>query len=143
MNEDQRKVILDANVFVSAAIQRGPAHHIVQLWLSGNAPFHVVMCPMLFGEIEDVLTRRTRLRKWITIDDARLFVQSVAVLADLVPDPVEIDAVLRDANDDYLVAVARANDVTLIVSGDKDLLQWDEQCPPVVGPAASWDDIRG
>jgi predicted nucleic acid-binding protein len=33
------KVVLDANVFVSAAIQNGASHRIVQDWLAGRARF--------------------------------------------------------------------------------------------------------
>ena len=35
----------------------------------------------------------------------------------------------RDANDDYLVALAREHDAVWIVTGDDDLLEWDEQAP--------------
>jgi predicted nucleic acid-binding protein len=58
-------VVIDANVFVSAAIQRGASHRIVSAWLSGGADFEIIMCPALLGEIRDVLTTRPRLRKWI------------------------------------------------------------------------------
>lgn len=40
-----------------------------------------------------------------------------------------------DPNDDYLIALARANDAEVIISGDKDLLDWELQQPPVVTPA--------
>ena len=37
------KVILDANVFVSAAIQRGPSYRIVDSWFAGTGDFEIVM----------------------------------------------------------------------------------------------------
>jgi predicted nucleic acid-binding protein len=40
-------VVLDANVFVSAAIQRGASYRIVQAWLTGTTSFEVLMCPAL------------------------------------------------------------------------------------------------
>ena len=55
---------------------------------------------------------------------------------DLVADPVEIESATRDADDDYLIALARANEANLIVTGDRDLLEWPEQNPPVVSPAS-------
>lgn len=128
------KVILDANVFVSAAIRKGASHRVVQSWLGGTARFEVVMCPELLAEIRDVLTTRPRLRKWVDLDVAVAFVQTIEALVDLVDDPEPIEAVTRDAADDYLVALARENDVELIVSGDKDLLEWTAQRPPVVTP---------
>jgi putative PIN family toxin of toxin-antitoxin system len=128
-------VVLDANVFVSAAIQRGASHRIVQSWLTGMAPFEVVMCPALLAEIREVLTTRPRLRKWISLETASLFVDTIGTLVDLVDDPVGIDAETRDPDDDYLIALARSNGAEFIVSGDKDLLQWETQQPPVITPA--------
>jgi uncharacterized protein len=135
-------VVLDANVFVSAAIQRGASHRIVESWLTGTAHFEVVMCPALLGEIREVLTTRPRLRKWISLETATLFVDTIGTLIDLVDDPTEIHTKTRDPNDDYLIALARANEVELIVSGDKDLLEWETQQPPVVTPAQFEQHLR-
>ena len=131
----QVKVVLDANVFVSAAIQNGASHRIVQSWLAGTARFEVVMCHELLAEICDVLTRRPRLRKWVDLDVAVAFVETIEALVDLVEDPESIEAETRDSDDDYLIALARENDVEMIVSGDKDLLEWTAQRPPVVTPS--------
>ena len=128
-------VVIDANVFVSAAIQRGASHRIIASWLGGSAEFEVVMCPQLLGEIREVLTTRPRLRKWISLEKATLFVDTIEAVVDLVNDPDEIQTETRDPNDDYLIALARAHDVDAIVSGDKDLLEWQEQRPPVMTPA--------
>jgi putative PIN family toxin of toxin-antitoxin system len=128
-------IVIDANVFVSAAIQRGASHRIIDAWLSGNAEFDIVMCPELLGEIREVLTTRPRLRKWITLEDATLFVETIEATVDLVDDPAEVLAETRDPDDDYLIALARTHQADLIVSGDKDLLEWKEQRPPVVTPA--------
>ena len=128
-------VLLDANVFVSAAIQHGASYRIVESWLTGTADFEVVMCPALLDEIREVLTTRPRLRKWVSLETATLFVDTIATLVELVDDPTEIRPETRDPNDDYLIALARANDAELIVSGDKDLLEWETQQPPVVTPS--------
>lgn len=128
-------VVLDANVFVSAAIQRGAPHRIVDSWLGGAADFEVLMCPALLDEIREVLTTRPRLRKWISVETATLFVDSIATVADLVDDPDAIASETRDPADDYLIALARSHDADVIVSGDKDLLEWQSQRPPVVTPA--------
>ena len=128
-------VVIDANVFVSAAIQRGASHRIIESWLSGTAEFEVVMCPELLGEVREVLTTRPRLRKWISLETATLFVDAIEALVDLVDDPDEVQTQTRDPNDDYLIALARIHDVDVIVSGDKDLLEWESQRPPVMTPA--------
>ena len=128
-------VVIDANVFVSAAIQRGASHRIIQSWLSGTAEFDVVMCPELLGEVREVLTTRPRLPKWISLETPTLFLDTIEALVDLVDDPDEVQTQTRDPNDDYLIALARLHEVEVIVSGDKDLLEWESQSPPVMTPA--------
>jgi predicted nucleic acid-binding protein len=44
--------------------------------------------------------------------------------------------VVLDAHDGYIVTLAREHAVDVIVSGDKNLLEWQEQGPPVVTPGA-------
>lgn len=44
-------------------------------------------------------------------------------------------ALTRDPDDDYLIHLARALGADFVVSGDADLLEWDEQDPPVIPPA--------
>ena len=129
------RVVVDANVFVSAAIGSGSSTRLIDQWLSGRASFEVIMCPRLIGEISDVLDR-PRLRKRISAEDARGFVEVISILPNQVRDPSEIAVATRDADDDYLVALAREHDAKWIVTGDDDLLDWDEQQPPTISPAA-------
>jgi predicted nucleic acid-binding protein len=44
-------------------------------------------------------------------------------------------ALTRDPDDDDLIHVARVHNADFIVSGDADLLEWQEQRPPVISPA--------
>ncbi len=104
-------------------------------WLNGESDLDLVMCPELIGEVRDVLTTRPRLRKWISLEDATIFVDTIEFAVDLVDDPDVIAPTTRDADDDYLIALARSHGVEVIVSGDKDLLEWAAQDPPVVTPA--------
>ena len=129
------KVVVDANVFVSAAIRTGPPHRIVQAWLE-RRDFEVVICPALLGEVQEALTERPRMRRWIDLPVAELYVETIAAVADLVPDPGEIIPLTRDSEDDYLITLARIHHAEFIVSGDRDLLEWEEQRPPVITPAA-------
>ena len=129
------RVVLDANVLISAAISEGPSHRIVQGWLRDQT-FELVICDRLLGEVRSVLIERPRLRTWISLEAAELYVTTLATLVDLQPDPAPGPALTRDPNDDYLIYLARAHNSEVIVSGDADLLEWDEQDPPVVTPAA-------
>jgi len=136
------RVVIDANVWVSAAIRTGPAHRIVQRWLTEAGHFEVIICHKLIAEVADVLTARPRMRKWIPLEVAERYVQTIQVLADLVENPAAIDATTRDIDDDYLVALARQYGADYIVTGDNDLLDWAEQQPPVITPAA-FEELLG
>ena len=128
------RVVLDANVLVSAAINRGPSHRIVQGWLRDQT-FELVDCDQLQGEVRSVLTERPRLRKWISMEAAGLYVDTLTTVADVRPDPAPGPALTRDPDDDYVIHLARVHDAEVMVSGDADLLEWDEQDPPVIPPA--------
>lgn len=127
------RALLDANVFVSAAIQRGPSYRIVQAWLASEA-FELIVSAGLLAEVEGVLSR-PRLTKRVRPDQAAAYVNAIRVLADVLDDPNSVAPIIRDPDDDYLVALARQHRADVIVSGDKDLLEWDEQSPLVVTPA--------
>ena len=127
------RVVLDANVLVSAAIQLGPSHRIVQAWRE-RREFALVICPLLVDEVEDVLTMRPRLRRWSTsVSHANTSTCCGHSTASR-PTPSRDRQITRAAGDDYIVALARQHVADLIVSGDKDLLEWPEQQPPVVTP---------
>jgi putative PIN family toxin of toxin-antitoxin system len=136
------RVVLDANVLISAAISRGPSHRIVQAWLR-HQPFDLVICDRLLGEVRNVLTERPHLRRWVSLETAELYVTTLEATADVVPDPSPGPALTRDPDDDYVVHLARAHDADLIVSGDSDLLEWHEQDPPVIPPAEFEGDCSG
>lgn len=127
------RVVLDATVLFSAVIQAGPSYRIVSSWLDA-ADLDVVICPAVPAEVEEVLGR-PRLRKRIEPELAQLLA-TVRRIATLVDDPVSIVAATRDPDDDYLVGLARQHQADYIVTGDKDLLEWDDQVPPAITPAA-------
>ncbi|WP_420620238.1 putative toxin-antitoxin system toxin component, PIN family [Candidatus Poriferisocius sp.] len=129
------KVVLDANVFVSAAIARGSSHRIVQAWLADCA-YEVIVCPEILVEVQAVLIERPRMRKWIDVATAEMFIETLSAASELVADPELVLPVTRDRDDDYLISLARSHKADYIVSGDRDLLDWGEQSPPVIAPAA-------
>ena len=128
------RAVLDSNVLISAAISKGPAHRIVQTWMERGS-FELVICQSLLDEVTTVLVDRDSMRRWISTEDARLFVERLSTTADVSEDPRPGPPLTRDPDDDFVVYLARENDANLIVSGDGDLLEWPEQRPPVVAPA--------
>jgi len=127
------RVVLDANIFVSAAISLGPSHRIVQAAFVGDR-VRALLCPALITEVENVLAR-PRLQTRISNAEVRVFLDDLTMLLDFVPDPLDVPAVTRDPKDDYLVALAGAHGADWIVTGDKDLLEWEAQSPPAITPA--------
>jgi predicted nucleic acid-binding protein len=82
------RVVLDANVLVSAALARDPAAPSVRAFdalLDGR--IEAVGCPALLGEVAAVL-RRERLRRYLSIEEARRFVADLAGIMTLVADPL-------------------------------------------------------
>lgn len=78
------RVVLDANVLISAAISEGPSHRIVQGWLRDQT-LELVICDQLLGEVHVVLTERPCLRKWISLEDAERYLVGLAKIADVRP----------------------------------------------------------
>ena len=49
----------------------------------------------------------------------------------------------RDVDDDYVVALAREHSVEFIVTGDKAVLELEDQTPPVITPPAAFEELFG
>jgi hypothetical protein len=115
------RVVLDTSVFVSAAIQSGASHRIVQRLIRENSD-ELIICDEILSEIRDVLFSRPRLRKWISLDDAKRYVEMLQLHFNFVPNPVFIIPLSRDSDDDYILALAQRERADYVISGDKDLL---------------------
>jgi putative PIN family toxin of toxin-antitoxin system len=95
--------------------------------------FELILCPELLGEVADTLRKPYFLERIGegAVDD---IVVGRAEAGTLVGDPVEIEATLRDPDDDYLIALARDAGAEAIVSGDGDLLNHVGLEPPAINP---------
>jgi putative PIN family toxin of toxin-antitoxin system len=116
------RLVVDPGVYVSAAISgTGAPAHLLETAIEGRVV--LLVSPLLLAELRDVLAR-DKFRRWLSLQDAAVFVDAVTLLADPVEDPPEETwtRVCRDPDDDYLVALAEATGATLLVSGDQDLL---------------------
>jgi len=129
------RVVLDANVLVSAALARDPAAPSVRAFdalLDGR--IEAVGCPVLLGDVAAVLGR-DRIRRYLSVNEARRFVTDLAGVMTLAANPrTPYPAVCRDSGDDYLVALVRAALVDALVTGDRDLLELEDIGVAVVTP---------
>jgi hypothetical protein len=82
----------------------------------------MVVCSLLLDELGGVLSR-PKFERWRSRAELDEFVSAIAGAADVAPDPEVVAPVLRDPNDDYLVALARSADCSVLCSGDHDLLE--------------------
>jgi putative PIN family toxin of toxin-antitoxin system len=95
----------------------------------------VVSSRSLLDELHDILTRKLRQRAADVRATVRLFEDTFTVVT---PVPLEAPA-CRDADDDVVLATARAGECAVIVTGDQDLLILDPfQGTRIVPPSAFW-----
>ncbi len=122
--------VIDVCVWVSALVSpsaSGAPGRIIEKIEAGR--ISAVVSPHLLEELAGTLTR-PKLRKRISEEKAKAFVSTLARYADVVPDTDRPPARTRDPDDDYLVALALAQDAPL-VSTDKDILNADLARPAV------------
>lgn len=115
MTEQPRRVVLDTNVFVSAALSRSltsPTRELLERWERGE--FVVLMCDALNDELIAKLLERG-------VDPAEIARLSAALLrlAEWVDVPVEgVTPVLFDPDDDVVLACAVLGRADYLVTYD-------------------------
>ena len=114
--------------FISAD---GAPRQLLLRWLAGE--FELIASQALLEELERVLLRQ-KFRRYVSEKEARTFVAMVRELASISPDPPAQPGLTADPHDDYLVALARATHVAVLVSGDHHLLDVTAPDPPVMAP---------
>lgn len=128
-----RRVVLDANVYVSALLApAGTPGQILERWADGH--FDVIVSPLLLAELERVL-RRPKFKGSIPAVQIDALLSALSEEGVVVTDPEIEPGTTPDPGDDYLVSLARAVEAECIVSGDAHLTQLvDAQQPPVLTP---------
>ena len=111
------RVILDTNVFVSGVFFGGIPARILEAWRDRR------IHPVLSAEILDEYRRvGATLGKRYPGVDLEPFLAILAVHAEVVEAPALAEPVSVDPDDDKFLACAVAAGVTVIVSGDKHLV---------------------
>ena len=115
------RVVLDANVYVSALIRPpGPPGQIIKRFLEDS--FEIVLSLAIVEETVRAFGY-PKVRKYIHAGvDPELWLEDVILLAQFVAGDDELVGVSVDADDDKYVAAAVEGRATLIVTGDPDLL---------------------
>ena len=120
------RVVLDANVYVSAIIRpEGPPGRVVERFLRDSA-FAIVLSPAIVDETLRALAY-PKVRKYIrrTVDP-ELWFEDIVLLAELVAGDYAMSGASADPDDDKYLAAALEGRATLVVTGDPDLLALGE-----------------
>jgi hypothetical protein len=120
------RAVLDANVYVSAAIRaEGPPGQILERFLHRSA-FDLVLTPAIVAEVLRAL-RYPKVRKYLRADiDTTEWFEMIVMLADLVAGEHEVHGVSEDPDDDKYIAAAIEGRASVVVTGDPDLLEVTE-----------------
>jgi putative PIN family toxin of toxin-antitoxin system len=114
------RLVVDPGVLIAALLTPdGPPAAIVLA--VRDEQVELVVSPKLLGELSSVLVRE-KFRRWVSVDEARDYVEGLARLALTVADPPSGEPITRDPKDDYLVRLAQGTGSYFLVSGDADLL---------------------
>jgi len=131
------RVLVDANVLISIMLSpRGVPGMILNRAISGS--FQVIISERTIEEVLDSWRRKPYLTQRVDRDRAEGFVNAIRTSYATIPVPAPpITRYTRDPKDDYLIAHAIAEQVDVLVSGDRDLLALDGTFPfRILTPAA-------
>src|SRR5215470_3707009 len=116
--------VLDSTVLISAFLaQHGVSNELLRQARAGA--FLLCLSEEILHEALGVLLdneRRHRQRYHYPNEAAINFIDGLRALAHLVTDMPDVTVVIRDPNDDMVVATAQRAQVAYIVTRDKDLL---------------------
>ena len=120
------RAVLDANVYVSAAIRpEGPPGQILERFLRDSV-FEIVLPPAIINEVVRAFAY-PKVRKSIRAEiDATAWFETIVVLADLIAGEDALHGVSDDPDDDKYIAAAVEGRADFIVAGDSDLLNVKE-----------------
>ena len=135
-----QRVVCDVGVVISGLLSPdGPPGRLLDLWREGL--FDLVVSPLWLDELERVV-KRPKITRYIDAADAIVLPETIVRQAVFVGDPPPQPGLTPDPGDDYVVALARANEADVIVSGDRHLLGLRAPEPPVVTLRAFVDDLE-
>lgn len=135
-----RRFVLDANVLLAAFAGRPTSPPALLLAGVHNGDLEAVACPLLIAEVRENLEKpyfRERLNPVEAMESVEAYVE-LCVMHD---DPDDVEPVLRDSDDDYLVSLARVSGAEAIITGDGDLLDHNGLEPPAMDARAACETL--
>ena len=129
------RLVLDTNTVLSALLWRGTPYRLLEAIRKQYPTLQLYSSPVLLEELTDVIGRPTFSQRLTAVGKTvREVLADYIEIVDLV-EPTEIPQVVRDPDDDHVLACALTAKADLIVSGDKDLLDLNSfQNIPILAP---------
>lgn len=120
------RVVLDANILISAIISRkGSPAQILVLW--EQEMFDLIISPPVLAELERVI-HYPRIRKRYNLPEEQVdqFIQLISTQAISVDPSIEITVIEKDLTDNRYLECAVAGGASYIITGDSHLLELKE-----------------
>lgn len=115
------RVVADTNVIVSGLLWHGPPRQLLNAARQGTV--ELFTSGALLAELEEVLQREKFVKRLVAAQvQPRDLVTGYAALATVIQPAPIAPVVLRDPDDDAVIACAVTAAAVKIVSGDRDLL---------------------
>ena len=132
---DKKRVVLDTNIWLSAAISRtGAPSQVVRRVLQNGVP---VFSKTTFAELEARIWK-PKFDRYLSMDTRRAILNDANAVAHWVDIPVDVatQTYSRDPDDDKFIHTALVASAAWLVTGDKDLLVIEVELPVRILTAA-------
>ena len=112
------RIVLDANIYIAAALHDGFSAYIVEI-LTENPIFTIIISEEILIELEQKLKSKFH---WLQEDIDRYFT-GIRKISKMIKIGEKIEAIARDPDDNKILEYALAGKADLIVTLDQDLVK--------------------
>jgi len=132
MNAAHVRLVVDTNVLISAFIGGRLARLFAAL---EDKDTELFISREQLTELIDVV-ERPKFRKYFSLEEARAAIGDLCMVALFPENGLPVVNVCRDAKDDHLLALSKATDADVLITGDEDLLVLEKfEKTEIISPA--------